>query len=123
MLLVKTYLAESEIDGIGLFAAEDIAKGTTIWRFDERIDRKFSKAERDALPEPAYSYVQKYSYPAFVGSDVHYLDGDHARFMNHSDTPNTDCEVDTVAIRDIQAGEELVCDYQQFHPSHIFPQT
>jgi len=123
MLLVKTYLAESPIEGIGLFAAEDIAKGTTIWRFDERFDRKFSKAERDALPEPAYTFVQKYSYPESVGSDVYYLDGDHARFMNHSNTPNTDCETDTIATRDIRAGEELLCDYHQFHPNHVFSPT
>lgn len=118
MLLVKTYLALSGVHGIGLFAAEPIAKGTTIWRFDERVDRKFTKAERDAMPEPTRSFLATYSYPEFVGSDVYYLDGDHARFMNHSETPNTDCEVDTITTRDIAAGEELLCDYRQFHPAH-----
>ena len=118
MLLVKTYLAASPIHGIGLFAAEPIAKGTLIWRFDARIDRRLSKDERQALAEPARSFVATYSYPERVGSDVYLLDGDHARFMNHSATPNTDCEVDTIATRDIAAGEELLCDYRQFHPEH-----
>lgn len=118
MLLVKTYLAPSGVHGIGLFAAEPIAKGTVIWRFDERVDRRFTKAEREALPEPARSFLKTYSYPEEVGSEVYFLDGDHARFMNHSAAPNTDCEVDTVATRDIAAGEELLCDYHQFHPTH-----
>ena len=33
MLLVKTRLAPSPIAGIGLFADEDIKKGTVTWRF------------------------------------------------------------------------------------------
>jgi SET domain-containing protein len=120
MLLVKTYLSASSVHGIGLFAAEPIAKGTVIWRFDERVDRRLTRAERDAVPEPARSFIEKYSYPEFVGSDVYFLDGDHARFMNHSEAPNTDCEIDTIATCDIAAGEELLCDYGQFHPGHKF---
>lgn len=118
MLLVKTHLAPSTVHGIGLFASEFIAKGTVIWRFDDRIDRTFTRAEREALPEPARGFVATYSYPREVGSDVHDLDGDHARFMNHSDEPNTSCIVDTIASRDIQAGEELLCDYGEFYPGH-----
>jgi SET domain-containing protein len=118
MLLVKTYLAASTVHGIGLFAAEPIAEGTVLWRFDPRIDRRFTKAERDDLPEPAARFVATYCYPEFVSSETYLLDGDHARFMNHSATPNTDCSVDTVATRDIAAGEELLCDYGQFHPDH-----
>lgn len=118
MLLVKTYLAPSAIHGIGLFAAEPIAKGTKIWRFDDRIDRRFTKAERDAMPEPARTMVNTYSYPESIGSEIHLLDGDHARFMNHSDTPNTDSTTDTIATRDIAEGEELLCDYEHFYPNH-----
>ncbi|HVI51871.1 MAG TPA: SET domain-containing protein [Candidatus Sulfotelmatobacter sp.] len=118
MLLVKAHLAPSTVHGTGLFASEFIAEGTVIWRFDARIDRKFTRRERDALPEPARTFVATYSYPEEIGSDLFYLDGDHARFMNHSATPNTCCVVDTVAIRDIQAGEELLCDYDEFYPGH-----
>ena len=45
------------------------------------------------------------------------LSGDHACFINHSDTPNTGAAVNpalpvtTVALRDIQAGEEITCNY------------
>ena len=121
MLLLKTYLAVSAVHGIGLYAAEPIAQGTVIWRFDDRIDRRLTRQERETLPEPARSFVATYAYPEAVGSDVYVLDGDHARFMNHSDRPNTDCEIDTIATRDIAEGEELLCDYRQFHPGHRIP--
>lgn len=119
MLLVRTYLGPSAVHGIGLFAAEPIPAGTTIWRFDPRIDRRFTRAERDALPEPARSFLRRYSYPEGPGGETWLLDGDNARFMNHSDAPNTDSAADTVATRDIAEGEELLCDYRQFHPSHV----
>jgi SET domain-containing protein len=125
MLLVKTYLAPSPVHGIGLYAGEPIARGTVIWRFDERIDRRLSRRDRDALPDSARSFVATYSYPEVPGSDMHMLDGDHARFMNHSEKPNTHCptpkswrDAETIAMRDIAAGEELLCDYREFDPAH-----
>ena len=44
------------------------------------------------------------------------LCSDDARFFNHSDEPNTgSISNDTdVALRDIQQGEELTCDYRTF---------
>ena len=120
MLLVKTYIAVSSVHGVGLFAAEPIPKATVIWRFDERIDRRFTKKEREDLPELTRTFLARFSYPETPGSDVYLLDGDHARFMNHSDVPNTDCETDTIALRDIAAGEELLCNYNQFDPDKLW---
>jgi SET domain-containing protein len=119
MLLIRTYLAPSPIDGIGLFAAEPIAKGTVIWTFDSRIDRLFSLEERELLPEPLRSFLRTYSYPRRPGASEYILDGDHARFMNHSKAPNT-CNMGshTTAIIDINVGEELLCDYDEFYPGH-----
>ena len=57
MLLVRTYLASSPIDGIGLFVAESIAKDTVIWAFDPRIDRLFSPEERERFPEPLRTFL------------------------------------------------------------------
>lgn len=45
MLLIPTFLAPSKIHGIGLFTSGDIKKGTIIWKFDHRVDQKFSKEE------------------------------------------------------------------------------
>jgi hypothetical protein len=48
-----------------------------------------------------------------------WLDGDDARFMNHSETPNVlavTAEL-MVATRHIALGEELCCDYRSFDDS------
>ena len=50
MLLVKTYVAPSAVHGLGLFAAEPIARGACIWRFDPRIDRLYGASEREGAP-------------------------------------------------------------------------
>jgi uncharacterized protein len=119
MLLIRTYLAPSPIDGIGLFAAERIAKDTIIWTFDSRIDRLFSSEERECLSEPLRSFLRTYSYPRHPGASEFILDGDHARFMNHSKAPNTcNMGLSTTAIIDINIGEELLCDYDEFYPCH-----
>ncbi|TIS47846.1 MAG: SET domain-containing protein-lysine N-methyltransferase, partial [Mesorhizobium sp.] len=39
MLLIRTYVAQSAIEGVGVFAAEPIRKGASIWRLDPDFDR------------------------------------------------------------------------------------
>ena len=45
------------------------------------------------------------------------LCGDDGRFFNHSSTPSCDDSADdiTVAVRDIEIGEELTVDYTTFY--------
>jgi len=120
MLMVKTRLGLSDIAGIGLFAAEDIPKGTVTWRFMPAYDRLLTEADIDMLPEPARSNILDHVYlDAASGQFV--LCADNARFMNHADNPNTagvhesgSIEGFDVATRDIAAGEELTCDYRTF---------
>lgn len=49
------------------------------------------------------------------------LDGDNARFLNHSLEPNIEfrADADGYALRDIAAHEELGCDYGQFMPEVV----
>ena len=42
MLYVKTKIRLSKVHGIGLFADENIPKGTVIWRFTPGFDLKFT---------------------------------------------------------------------------------
>ena len=120
MLLIKTKIGPSEISGIGLFSDEFIPKGTWIWRFKKGFDIRVDEEYPDSLKEPAKSYFMKYAYqnPETL---KYVLCSDDARFLNHSDTPNTHCEEDpededtaNVANRDIQTGEELTVDYREF---------
>ena len=41
MMIVPTYVGPSEIEGVGVFAAEPIPAGTAIWTLDERFDHLF----------------------------------------------------------------------------------
>lgn len=115
MLLVSTYAAASTIEGVGLFAAEPIAKGTLIWRFEPLFDRIISQSDFEALPEVARVFIDRYGYvtPQIPGGWVVSLD--NTRFINHSTTPNTDNTTPvTYAARDIAKGEEITCDYGEF---------
>jgi len=111
MLTVPTYLAESAIDGIGLFAAEAIAAGTVIWT--RQYDRAFLPAEIDEMPAHARRFFEQYGYELIAHPGVWFCALDNSRFMNHDpDTPTTTVQGEVfVAARDIAAGEELTYDY------------
>ncbi|OYW56408.1 MAG: SET domain-containing protein-lysine N-methyltransferase [Hyphomicrobium sp. 32-62-53] len=120
MLMVKTRLGQSLIEGTGLFAAEPIKAGTVTWRFVPGFDQLFSAEQIAALPDVAREAIETYTYVHEAsGHYVYCLD--NARFMNHADDPNTaGVHVDgaiegyDVATRDIAEGEELTCDYRVF---------
>lgn len=118
MLLVKTYLDRSNIHGVGLFAAERIAKGTVLWRLNPLIDTQLTEAQIASLNAAAREQIEKYTYKDRV-LGTYVLCGDDARFFNHTENPNCiDIPDDdggaTVAARDIEAGEELTCNYASF---------
>jgi SET domain-containing protein len=110
MLLVKTYLDKSVIDGLGVFAGEYIRKGTKVWRFVEGFDRIWSPREFAKLPKQARDYIGRYGYR--VDGEI-LLTCDHDHHMNHSPDSNTYWRNGhIVARRDIAKGEELTNDYR-----------
>lgn len=114
MLLVPTYVAPSEISGVGLYAGTDLDEGTVIWEYDGSVDWRLSPEQLEAFPEPYRSRMRHYVY--LDGGGLYILCGDNAKFMNHSEHPNCD-DPDgayTITRRAIAAGEELTCDYRQF---------
>ena len=116
MLLIDVYLDKSPIQGIGVFAKQAIAKGTLIWKLDQRFDRLIETELYESLDGPIKSYLDRYCYPR--RSDPRYIvfEADDARYMNHSDAPNCDFSHGEVAhaLHDIAPGEELTCDYNAF---------
>ncbi len=120
MLLIKVIVQPSSRDGLGVFAAEKIPKGTMIWQYDPRFDISYTQAEVDDLPEVQREFIDHYAYLSKkLGKYV--LPVDDTRFTNHSAEPNIDilytpgdAEVHSVANRDIRAGEELCTDYRTF---------
>ena len=118
LLLVKTKLAPSKIDGIGLFAAERIEAGTVVWRGNDSIDIRLSAEQLEELSHASREQISKYTYRE-QNTGMYVLCGDDARFFNHSTEPNCmdvcDCENGvTIAAREILEGEELTCDYSLF---------
>jgi SET domain-containing protein len=103
-------IGNSRIDGQGLFAAQDITKGTRIIAYTgEKITRKESARRLEA--GNAYIFHLSYRY-ALDGETL----ANTARYINHSCDPN--CEVEKthdtlwiVALRNIPEGEELSYNY------------
>lgn len=116
MLVIKTKIAPSLIAGIGLFAEEFIPKGAPVWKYMQGFDLLLSKEQIEQLSPPAQE--QFYNY-AFVDKKYgkYMLCGDDGRFFNHSTIPNCDDSGEdiTLAVRDIEVGEELTVDYRAFY--------
>ena len=114
MLMVETELRSSAIHGIGVFLLEDVRKGQLVWRFDSRIDRVFSDAELQGMPEQLRDFLMTYS-TFQEESGLWVLCGDNGRHFNHSDRPNTISMGiafgDDIAAEDMPAGTELTTDY------------
>lgn len=114
MLMVETELRQSSIHGVGTFLLEDVKAGDLVWRFDSRIDRIFSDAELETMPERLQAFLSMYS-TFHEPSGLWVLCGDNGRHFNHSDEPNTIslgvAFGDDVAAMDLPAGTELTTDY------------
>ena len=117
MLLVSASVRPSPIHGLGCFTNERIARGQLVWQYDPRLDRRIPAAEVAALPPPAQEFLRMYGYLELCdGQPVVTLCGDHAKHMNHAAAANllsVSSQTDT-ALRDIEAGEELTCNYYEF---------
>ena len=114
MLMVKTYLGQSRIHGIGVFAAETIPKGTKIWRYVEGFDRCYTPKQFRKLPKPARDFIKSYGYK--VDGEI-IVPGDHDRHSNHSDRPNTYLKGGYAIARvTIRKGTEITNDYREFDP-------
>jgi SET domain-containing protein len=111
-------LKQSPLHGIGVFAITAIQKGERkIFSDHESEWIEVSKEEVDALPQHARSLVENHC----LFNETHYYIPEYgfkildlAVYLNHSDQPNLISINDGKffeAIRDIEAGEELLIDY------------
>ncbi len=116
MMLVKTKLKYSEIHGIGIYADEPIKAGTRIWELREGFDVLVDERELDTYPPHVKEFIEIYSYPHPTKEHVVILEADNGRFMNHTETPNTDFSTldKGLALVDIAVGEEITCNYNEF---------
>ena len=107
---IRVRVSTSRIAGQGLFAGQDIKKGTKIIQY---IGEKILREESERRLAAGSVYI-------FGLNERDAIDGhtpkNTARYSNHSCDPNCHTEqfgntIWIVAIRDIEAGEELTYNY------------
>ncbi|MBI3771902.1 MAG: SET domain-containing protein [Gammaproteobacteria bacterium] len=122
MIIVPTYLEQSGIHGLGIFAKDFIPKGSKVWEFHPKFDIKFTQEEFDKLPPAVQQEVEIHLYQPEPDGELYY-ESTMGKYMNHSREPNVDFTEVGVgwATRDIKPGDELTCDYRHFMAdvSHI----
>jgi SET domain-containing protein len=105
----------SRIQGKGVFAARDIARGERIIEYQGAL---LTHEETDALCDD--EAMRRHHTFLFAVDDKYVIDGgrggNEARFINHSCEPNCESVVKgrrifIHATRDISAGEEVLYDY------------
>jgi SET domain-containing protein len=114
MLLFKTEVkvATDPRMGLGLFATEFIPKDSVVWEFVKGIDIKVSIDKVEQLSEAQQEYFYKYGW---IKGKYYFSSADLSNFVNHSNEPNIkNIKKITVALRDIQPGEELFENYGEF---------
>jgi uncharacterized protein len=122
MLLVKTEVAPSLIQGKGVFAEEFIPKGSVVWQFVPGKDLALTREEVEHLPEPERSDILSLFHSYISKQTGRYISfGDDSGFINHSDRANVGTRYEdgveediNFAVRDIQPGEEITIDYRDF---------
>lgn len=110
MLHPDLAVGPSRINGLGVLAERRIPAGTVLWVFRIDTTRRYESA-RDSF--------------AHAFEDPHgalWMCVDGARYWNHSCEPNASCHGDLdLALRDIEAGEELTYDYGLIYPTAAPP--
>ena len=118
-------LRPSPVQGIGVFAISEIAKGRRgLFSNDNSKWLKIHKDEINQLPEHSKYLVENhclYDDQYYFVPEYGFKMVDLVIYLNHSDTPNivsiNDGE-DFEAIRTIEAGEELFVDYGDIVDAH-----
>lgn len=115
MLTIPTYVAPSQIHGMGCFAGRFVPAGEVIWTFHSNVD--FVVHRNECFPVDMYhleKIYEKFFYVDSSGACI--LRNDNAKYINHSPVPNCDMSVELLvkAIQDIAEGDEITLDYRTF---------
>jgi hypothetical protein len=106
--LLKT--KASLIHGFGLFAKQDIKAGVKIYKYE---GESVPYADFKEMYGTDWRYCLKNrNYPVIVAKNMPYLTGNPCNYLNESDDPNVCIKRHfLIALRDIDAGEELTLKY------------
>ena len=121
-------LRPSPIQGVGVFTTDPISRGehVRLWQPDDWRFVSFEQAERDAeLMQARETYCVQHENGFCCPLDFHRMS--IGWYMNHSDAPNVQPRPEEnweyYAAVDIDAGEEILCDYRSLTPFETAPET
>ena len=105
--------------GYGVVATQFIPAGTITWVLD-KLDRAFTPKEFEEMDSIYQNILDTYTFRNNDGQLI--LCWDNGRYVNHSFNSNclTTAYDFEIAIRDIQAGEQLTDDYGYLNVVHPF---
>lgn len=115
MLIVDTYLDKSKIHGIGVFANQFIKEKTLIGKIIPGLDCIIEKDNLKDFNLVIQKHFNNHAYNYDLDSNLLVLELGNSNYMNHSANPNIDNEGYT--LKDINIGEELMCNYKLFDSS------
>jgi len=114
--------------GKGIYALEDIPKGTCIWKYKKNINviEYDMNASIKYLSKLDFQDAQHFLDMSYGRNNVLCSILDDGQYMNHSTKPNCKSKIktngNTYAKRKIRKGEQLFEDYTTFdHPAFLYP--
>ena len=120
-------IRRSPIQGLGGYATQSIAAGVRLIEYaGERLSPESAEARYpDSAVERHHTYLFAIDDAVVVDAAVN---GNEARFLNHSCAPNCDAVIEDgriwiETIHDIEPGEELVYDYAYILAERHTPAT
>ena len=112
MFLIDTYLDKSKIQGVGVFAKENIKKGQLIKEVRPDFEIEFNKDNLPKMPLALAKLINTHAYERELGSKVLVMGIDNEKYLNHSNDPNVNDN--GIALKDIKIGDEITIDYKDF---------
>jgi len=112
MFLIDTYLDKSKIQGVGVFAKENIKKGQLIKEVRPDFEIEFNKDNLPKMPLALAKLIDTHAYERELGSKILVMGIDNEKYLNHSNNPNVNDN--GIALKDIKIGDEITVDYRDF---------
>lgn len=123
MYLFPVETKASTINGTGVFALQKINKGEIVWKFDKNYDKVLSIDEYNTISRELKEELYHIAYLSpTTNRYVYPPTDDPAKFTNHSRNNNLTAIIDKniseepyfIANRDIEVGEEITNNYEEF---------
>lgn len=114
MFHVKVKVLPSNINGLGLFAEENIAKEQLVYSKNDKLDLTVSVKEFENLSLDEKRTIKHYGF-LDKKENIWHVSFDDIRFCNHSFQSNiTNENKKLIATKDIKKGDEITQNYEEF---------